>query len=165
MSESESECDNKSDCTKSHDSTFVPSVSPRRVFLVGGYRRLCPRLINRTTVIDSVTVISVSIYRWCVSLFPNQSKGIFPLFILIMSYKIRKQLQEITLENWWRCGRSSFRSLWRSRKRKPICLNRKASEPEETKYRALMSALSKLWGMADVVSSRVFENNKIQFLF
>ncbi|KAL0854042.1 hypothetical protein Bca101_059194 [Brassica carinata] len=28
-----------------------------------------------------------------------------------------------------------------------------------------MSALSKLWGMADVVSSRVFENNKIQFLF
>lgn len=99
------------------------------------------------------------------SLFANQSKGIFPLFILIMSDRIRKQLQDITLGIEDEVIDLPHDLCAEAAERNRYALIGKPVNPRKQNLRAMLSALPRLWGVADEVAGRVIEHNRIQFLF
>lgn len=162
----ESECDKKGDFTKDCNLTIASfPVSPRRVCVVGDDRRLCPHWNNGKAVIDSLTARLVFLYKWCLSLFSNQSRGFFPLFILIMSERVRKQFQDITLGIEDDVVDLPLDLVAEAEEETRFALIGKPLNPRKQNIRAMLSALPRLWGVADEVVGRVLENNRVQFVF
>lgn len=151
-----------------HIGLFQPFHISLRGVLFAGYRRLCPCRSNRSTVTDSLTVYGTLYKLWCMSLsqIVDRSKGIFfPLFILIMSDRIRKQLQEISLGINDTVVDVLFELCEEAIEENRFSIIVNPINPRRQNLRAMIGAFPRLCGVADLEGAYIVENQKIQFLF
>lgn len=132
------------------------------------FRRLpavMSEMMCHITVDSCITVNFTHLYIFC---FENgkQSIGIiFPLFLLIMAERIRKQLQEITLGINDEAISVSFDLSEEAVNETKYSIVVKPVNPRKQNLRAMLNALPRLWGVGDEVAGRILENKKIQFIF
>ena len=124
--------------------------------------------INDISVIDFITVILGNLFKLCVclcNLLVEQSENPFPLFLLIMADRIRRQMQETALGIEDETINLPFDLCEEAISETRYSLIVKPVNPRRQNLRAMASALPRLWGVGEEVSSRILENRKIQFLF
>ncbi|XP_013679415.1 uncharacterized protein LOC106383911 [Brassica napus] len=82
-----------------------------------------------------------------------------------MTDRVRKQLQDITLGIEDDVVDLPLDLVAEAEEETQFALIGKPLNPRKQKIRGMMSALPRLWGVADKIAGRVLENNKVQFLF
>ena len=124
---------------------------------------------NCNSVVISITDFNTNLYKLCDGLCStrvDQSEVfLFPLFILIMTDNIRRQLQEIALGIEEEAINLPIELCEEAISETQFSLIVKPVNPRKQNLRALLNALPRLWGVGDEVSGRILENMKIQFLF
>ncbi|KAG7563830.1 hypothetical protein ISN44_As10g005970 [Arabidopsis suecica] len=89
----------------------------------------------------------------------------FPLFILIMADKIRRQLQEIALGIDDEIINLPSELCEEAINETRFSLVAKPVNARKQNLRAMLTTLPRLWGVSEEVTGQILENRKIQFLF
>lgn len=120
-----------------------------------------------TTVI-SCSLLTRTINQCCLmSLFcyDQSSKLRFPLFLLIMSEKIHKKLQDISLGIDDEIVNLPLDLCEEAAEENRFSLITRPINHRRQNLRAMMLAFPRLWGFSDEVTGRLLQDQKVQFIF
>ncbi|XP_019086564.1 PREDICTED: uncharacterized protein LOC109126986 [Camelina sativa] len=148
-------------------------IDSSRLFSLMSVDRRLPAVFsgdnNGKTVTTSITVFYLNLFKSCVVFWirqVDQSENYsFPLFLLIMADKIRRQMQEIALGIEDDAITLLVDLCEEAIQETRFSLIVKPVNLRKQNLRAMLSTLPRLWGVPDEVSGRIMENKKIQFLF
>ncbi|KAG7599472.1 Reverse transcriptase domain [Arabidopsis suecica] len=125
---------------------------------------------NNCCSVTAITVRSDFLFKPCVCLCKtrvdhSEITKSFPLFILIMADKIRRQLQEIALGIEDETINLPVELCEEAIKETRYSLVTKPVNLRKQNLRAMLTTLPRLWGVSEEVNGRILENKKIQFLW
>ena len=128
-----------------------------------------PDMNNRSTVMETFITVKTCIYNVCLmSLFTlcDQSfKGKFSIFLLIMTDKIHKKMQEISFGVNDGIVHLPLDLIEEASAENQFSLVAKQVNLRRQNLRALMTAFPRLWGVSDEVVGRLIEHHRVQFIF